>query len=137
MKKFLTLVVLLLTINSAYAIDTYMSPELYRAYGKEQIKAKDAKGNTILITPNFKSYAERNKYVSEKIVAIYNKRSPAYGYRYCLHTPIGKYVGYHRIMQNSLNGYGYDPIPDGGPGSLTPCFPDIKSALHYYYPQWY
>lgn len=140
MKKLLTLIILFGTMCSAYAVDTYMSPELYRAYGKQQIKAKDIKGNTILITPDYHSYAERNEKVSEKIVAIYDKRSPAYGYRYVLYTPLGKYVGHHKIMQPSLNGYGYDPVPDGdinGITSKTPCFRTIEEAKHYYYPQWY
>ena len=129
--------VLLIGILSSYAYDTDMSPELYRSYGKQQQKSKDSKGNTILITPDYKSYAERNQYVSEKIVAIYDKKSPAYGYRYVLYTPIGHYVGHHKIMQPSLNGYGYSPIPDGGEGSETPCFKTIQEAKHYYYPQWY
>lgn len=137
MKKLLTLFILCSTISSAYAVDTYMSPELYRAYGKQQIKTKDAKGNAVLITPDFNSYAERNNKVSEKIVAIYDKRSSAYGYRYVLYTPIGKYVGHHKILQPSLNGYGYDPVPDGGEWSKTPCFKTIQEAKHYYYPQWY
>ena len=65
----------------AFAYDTNMSPEVYRSYGRQQQKAKDVKGNTILLTPNYESYADRNKNVSEKVVAIYDKRSPAYGYR--------------------------------------------------------
>lgn len=141
MKKLFTLFILLvMQLNVVAMADTYMSPELYRAYGKQQQKAKDSKGNTILITPDYVSYNDRNKNVSEKIVAIYDKRSSAYGYRYVLYTPIGKYVGHHKILQPSLNGYGYDPIPDGditGVSSQTPCFKSIKDAKHYYYPQWY
>lgn len=124
-------------IMPANALDNYMSPEVYRAYGKQQQKAKDSKGNTILITPHYESYAERNKHVSEKIIAIYDKRSPAYGYRYVLYTPRGNYVGYRKIMQRSPNGYGYEGIPDGGEGSETPCFKTIQEAKHYYYPNLY
>lgn len=138
MFRFIVLCLIIsLSYSCVFAIDTYMSPELYRAYGKQQQKAKDSKGNTILITPDYESYADRNLHVSEKIVAIYDKRSPAYGYRYVLYTPIGNYVGHHKIMQRSLNGYGYDAIPDGGEGSKTPCFKTIQEAKHYYYPQWY
>lgn len=139
MKRILVLFILiLLSANEVIAETyTYNSVELYRAYGKQQIKAKDDKGNRILLTPNYNSYEERNKVTSEKIVAIYDKRSPAYGYRYVLYTPIGNYVGHHKILQLSPNGYGYSPIPDGGEGSSTPCFESISKAKHYYYPQWY
>ena len=126
--------------NRAEAIDSNMSPELYRSYGKQQIRSKDAKGNDIFVTPDYENYAERNQHVSEKIVAIYDKKSPAYGYRYVLYTPIGNHVGHHKIMQSSPNGYGYEPIPDGdenGIVSKTPCFKTIKEAKHYYYPEWY
>lgn len=133
----ISLIIYLMSFSCTFANDTYMSPEIYRSYGKQQQKAKDSKGNTILVTPHYESYAERNKNVSEKIVAIYDKRSPAYGYRYVLYTPIGKYVGHHKILQPSPNGYGYDPIPDGGEGSTVPCFQTIQEAKHYYYPQWY
>ena len=118
----------------ALAYDTNMSPEVYRSYGRQQQKAKDVKGNTILLTPNYESYADRNKNVSEKVVAIYDKRSPAYGYRYVLYSPIGNFVGHHKLMQPSLNGYGgYDPIPDGGEGSNTPCISSLREAKHFYY----
>ena len=139
MKKLLTLFILCSTIGTANALDlnTYTSPEFYRHYGKQQIKTKDSKGNTIYITPHYNSYEDRNSNASEKIVAIYDKRSPAYGYRYVLYTPIGRYVGHHRILQPSPNGYGYTPIPDGGPDSQTPCFNTIEEAKHFYYPQWY
>lgn len=133
----LTAIISFVFVSGCYAVDTYNSPELYRAYGKQQIKTKDKDGKTVIIDPTYKSYAERNEKVSEKIVAIYDKRSPAYGYRYVLYTPIGKYVGHHKIMQQSPNGYGMSPIPDGGEGSLTPCFKTIQEAKHYYYPQWY
>ncbi len=135
--RILILSLILFSYSCAFALDVYMSPEVVRAYGKQQQKAKNSKGNTILLTPHYESYADRNKNVSEKIVAIYNKRSPAYGYRYVLYTPIGSYVGHHKIMQKSPNGYGYEPIPDGGEGSKTPCFKTLKEAKHYYYPQWY
>lgn len=89
----------------------------------------------------YSSYADRNKNVSEKVVAIYDKRSPAYGYRYILYSPIGKFVGHHKIMQSSPNGYGFDGIPEGTEGcnenSPVPCFPNVNAAKHYYYPQWY
>ena len=85
---------------------------------------------------NFSSYEERNKVLSEKIVAIYDKKSPAYGYRYILYPPIKTYVGHRKIMQNSMNGF-LEPIPEGGEGSSVPCFRTIKEAKHYYYPQWY
>ena len=139
MKKLLTLFILCSTIGTANALDlnTYTSPEFYRHYGKQQIKTKDSKGNTIYITPHYNSYEDRNNNASEKIVAIYDKRSPAYGYRYVLYTPIGRYVGHHRILQPSPNGYGYAPIPDGGSDSKTPCFNTIEEAKHFYYPQWY
>lgn len=132
---------ILLFINSiCYAYDTYMSVETYRAYGKQQIKSVNEKGNTVLVTPHYASYKDRNANVTEKIVAIYDKRSPAYGYKYVLYKPIGKYVGHHRIDQPSPNGYGYTPVPAGDPTGRTdktPCFPDILSAKKYYYPQFY
>ena len=112
-------------------------PTFALADSKQQIRTFDSKGNKVFITPSYGSYSERNENVSEKVVAIYDKRSPAYGYRYVLYTPIGKYVGHHRILQQSPNGYGYSPIPDGGEGSKTPCFKSIQEAKHYYYPQWY
>ena len=112
-------------------------PPLVFADSKQQIKSVDSKGNKVLITPSYESYKDRNDNISEKIVAVYDKRSPAYGYRYVLYTPIGRYVGHHKIMQASPNGYGYAPIPDGGEDSQTPCFKTIKDAKHYYYPQWY
>ena len=126
-----------ITSMSTSAYDTNMSPEVFKSYGKQQIKTTDLKGNTSLITPNYENYADRNKNVSEKVVAIFDKHSPAYGYKYILYTPIGKYVGHRRIMQRSMNGYGYEPIPDGGNGSDTPCFRTIREAKHYYYPEWY
>lgn len=131
------LIIFNINISNAFANDTRISPELYRAYGKQQQISKDAKGNTIIITPHYKTYEERNQNVSEKIVAIYDKRSPAYGYRYVLYSPIGKYVGHRRIEQPSPNGYGYEPIPEGGEGSTVPCFKTIQEAKHFYYPQWY
>lgn len=128
-------------MSSAFAYDTNMSPEIYRSAGKQQQKAKDNKGNTILVTPHYANYADRNQNVSEKVVAIYDKRSPAYGYRYILYSPIGSYVGHHKIMQSSPNGYGFDGIPEGTEGcnenSPVPCFPNVNAAKHYYYPQWY
>ena len=128
-------------VSSAFAYDTNMSPEIYRSYGRQQQKAKDNKGNTIIVTPHYENYADRNKNVSEKVVAIYDKHSPAYGYRYVLYTPIGKYVGHHKIMQRSPNGYGFDGIPEGAEGcnenSPVPCFRSLQEAKHYYYPQWY
>lgn len=131
--RFYIMFVLFFTVLSANAFDLRVSPDLY---GKQQEQTKDSKGNTIQTTPNYGNYAERNKYVSEKIVAIYDKRSPAYGYRYVLYTPIRNYVGHRKLMQNSMNG-GYEPIPDGGEGSSTPCFETIRDAKHYYYPEWY
>ena len=133
--------ILLCLVSSVSAYDTNMSPEIYRSYGRQQQKAKDNKGNTIIVTPHYENYADRNKNVSEKVVAIYDKHSPAYGYRYVLYTPIGKYVGHHKIMQRSLNGYGFDGIPEGVEGcnenSPVPCFRSLREAKHYYYPQWY
>ena len=139
MKQILTLLIIVLTSQSGmcYDINTYTSPEFYRHYNKQQIKTKDIKGNTIYETPHYSSFENRNSEVSEKVVAIYDKRSPAYGYRYVLYTPIGHYVGHHRLQQASPNGYGYAPIPDGGDGSNTPCFQTIQEAKHFYYPQWY
>ena len=120
--------VLLLPVN-AFDFD--------RNYNKQQEKTTDSKGNTIWNTPNYESYEVRNNNISEKIVAIYDKKSPAYGYRYILYTPIGHYVGHHKVMQHSPNGYGYSPIPEGGEGSTVPCFKTIQEAKHYYYPEWY
>lgn len=139
MRNLFTISLIILLCNSAYAFDTNMSPELFRSYGKQQQRAKDSKGNTILVTPHYKNYADRNQNVSEKIVAIYDKHAPdgTYGARYVLYTPIGHYVGYHKIMQSSPNGYGFAPVWDGGVGSETPCFRTIDEARHYYYPQWY
>lgn len=139
MRKNIVTFLLLFSMSSlcVFATDTYMSPELYRSYGKQQQKAKDNKGNTILITPHYKDYQERNNNVTEKVVAIYDKKSPAYGYRYILYKPIGKYVGHHKVMQPSPNGYGYEPTPEGGEGSSVPCFKTIQEAKHFYYPQWY
>ena len=139
LKLFLILFLITILTHPSNAFDNYNSPEIYRSYGKQQLKSKNKKGNTVLITPNYSSYSSRNKSTSEKIVAIYDKRSPAYGYRYVLYTPIGNYVGHSKIMQPSPNGYGYEPIPDGGEeyGSKTPCFKTIKDAKHYYYPEWY
>jgi hypothetical protein len=121
----LGLIILSVSCNCSYAND------------KQQIKAKDIKGNTIYVTPNYSSFVERNEQLSEKVVAIYDKKSPAYGYRYTLYTPIGHYVGHHKEMQKSMNGYSYEPIPEGGEGSTVPCFKTIREAKHYYYPQWY
>ncbi len=139
MYRVLVFCLILIFSNSVFAYDTYMSPELSRQYNKQQQRGKDSKGNTILITPHYKSYEERNENVSEKIVAIYDKKAPegAYGARYVLYTPIGKYVGHHKVMQPSPNGYGYDPVWDGGEFSSVPCFRSIREAKHYYYPQWY
>lgn len=129
--------IILFGMQSVYAYDTTYSPEFVRSYGKQQIKTTDTKGNTKLVTPHYANYSQRNNEVSEKIVAIYDKKSPAYGYRYVLYSPIGNYVGHHKIMQPSLNGYGYDPVPEGGEGSDVPCFKTIQEAKHYYYPEWY
>lgn len=133
--------ILLCLVSSASAYDINMSPEIYRSYGRQQQKAKDNKGNTVIVTPHYENYADRNKNVSEKVVAIYDKKSPAYGYRYILYSPIGKYVGHHKIMQRSPNGYGFDGIPEGVEGcnenSPVPCFRSLQEAKHYYYPQWY
>lgn len=143
MKHFLTLLLtLLITCGNvmAYDMNTYTAPEFWRHYGKQQIKTQDYKGNTVYITPDYVSYEDRNNHTSEKIVAIYDKHSPAYGYRYVIYTPIGKYIGHHKIMQKSPNGYGYDGIPDGditGVSSKTPCFKSIEDAKRYYYPQYF
>lgn len=139
MSKFLLKLFLIFSFctNLVFAYDTSISPEIVRSYGKQQQKTKDRKGNTILLTPHYDNYADRNKNTSEKIVAIYDKHSPACGYKYVLYSPVGKYVGHHKIMQASPNGYGYSPVPDGGEDSKTPCFSTIKDAKHYYYPQWY
>ncbi len=85
----------------------------------------------------YKNIAERNMHEREKIVAIYDKHSPAYGYRYVIYAPIKNYVGHRKMTQPSGNGYSYEPIPDGGEGSSTPCFKSIEEAKHYYYPQLY
>ena len=133
--------ILLCLVSSVSAYDTNMSPEIYRSYGRQQQKAKDNKGNTIIVTPHYENYADRNKNVSEKVVAIYDKHSPAYGYRYVLYTPIGKYVGHHKIMQRSPNGYGFDGSPEGVEGcnenSPIPCFRSLREAKHFYYPDLY
>ncbi len=137
MLKVIIASLIMFSYGYVYAYETNISNETDRSFWKQQQKAKDSKGNTILVTPNYKSYTDRNQNVSEKIVAIYDKRSPAYGYRYVIYTPIGAYVGHRKIMQRSSNGYGYEPIPDGGEGSQTPCFKTIQEAKHFYYPQWY
>ena len=137
MLKVIIASLIMFSYGYVYAYETNISNETDRSFWKQQQKAKDSKGNTILVTPNYKSYTDRNQNVSEKIVAIYDKRSPAYGYRYVIYTPIGAYVGHRKIMQRSSNGYGYEPIPDGGEGSQTPCFKTIEEAKHFYYPQWY
>ena len=130
--KNLTISILLLILSC---------PTFALADSKQQIRTFDSKGNKVFITPSYGSYSERNENVSEKVVAIYDKRSPAYGYRYVLYTPIGKYVGHHKIMQRSPNGYGFDGIPEGAEGcnenSPIPCFRSLREAKHYYYPQWY
>ena len=134
LKKYIFTMILIGITTNAFAFETYMGPETYRAYGKQQIKTKDSKGNTQIITPHFKDYSKRNDTLSEKHVCIYAQKSPAYGYRYVLYTPIKRYVGHHRIMQKSLNGYGYDPIPCD---ETMPCFKNINEAKHYYYPELY
>ena len=143
MKKLLTLFILFSTIGTANAVDlnTYTSPEFYRHYGKQQIKTKDSKGNTIYITPHYNSYEDRNNNASEKIVAIYDKNAPegAYGYRYIIYKPIGNFIGYRRILQPSPNGYGFTPQWDGDPTgvtSKTPCFRTIGEAIKFYYPNY-
>ena len=139
--KYLLSIVLLLYAIPVYSFDTYYSPELYHSYNKQQVRVKNSKGNWIVKTPQYESYEERNNNVSEKIVAIYDKNAPegAYGYRYVLYRPIGKYVGHHKVMQPSPNGYGFVGTPDGditGITSKTPCFPDIKTAIKFYYPNY-
>ena len=84
----------------------------------------------------YDSYTERNEYVSEKIVAIYDKRSPAFGYKYVLYSPIKGYVGHHKVMQSNGNG-GFEPVPEGGEGSKVPCFNSLREAKHFYYPELY
>ena len=87
MRKLFIISLIILSYNSAYAYDTNMSPEMYRHYGKQQIKTKDSKGNTIFKTPHYESYSDRNEKVSEKIVAIYDKHAPegTYGASKCLY----------------------------------------------------
>ena len=135
-KVFLTLcLTLALTCSTVLAVDH----DWYKRYGKEQIKTYDSRGNVVYTTPNYHSYAERNEQVSEKVVAIYSRYAPegTCGVRYILYTPIGHYVGYHRVTQHSPSGFGTSPIYDGGEYSGTPCFNSIQEARHYYYPQWY
>ena len=143
MKKLLTLfvVMVLYTCQYGYAYDTYYTPEIFRSYGKQQIRVKNSKGNWTVLTPQYESYAERNNNVSEKIVAIYDKNAPegAYGARYVIYKPIGNFIGYRKILQPSPNGYGFVGLPDGdltGVTSKTPCFPDIKTAIKFYYPNY-
>ena len=141
MKVILTLLLICVSINSCHAYDTYNSVELFRSYGKQQIRVKNSKGNWIVKTPQYESYAERNNNVSEKIVAIYDKNAPegAYGARYVIYKPIGNYIGYRRILQPSPNGYGFTPVYDGDPTGITsktPCFPDIRTAIKFYYPNY-
>ena len=136
MNKHIVLLLNIIILNSV-AILPVNAFDFDRSVNRQQVKSTDSKGNTIYITPNYSSYEERNYNVSEKVVAIYDKKSPAYGYRYILYTPIRHYVGHHRVMQPSPNGYGYSPIPEGGEGSSVPCFQTIREAKHYYYPQWY
>lgn len=124
-----------------YALDTYNTPELFRSYGKQQIRVKNSKGNWTVQTVHYQSYEDRNNNVSEKIVAIYDKHAPegVYGVRYIIYKPIGNFIGYRKILQPSPNGYGYRPIWDGDPNgvtSKTPCFPDILTAIRHYYPNY-
>ena len=49
----LGLIILSVSCNCSYAND------------KQQIKAKDIKGNTIYVTPNYSSFVERNEQLSE------------------------------------------------------------------------
>lgn len=143
MKKLLTLLVVMVTYTCqyGYAYDTYNTPEIFRSYGKQQIRVKNSKGNWTVKTPQYKSYAERNNNVSEKIVAIYDKNAPegAYGYRYIIYKPIGNFIGYRKILQPSPNGYGFTPQWDGDPTgvtSKTPCFRTIGEAIKFYYPNY-
>lgn len=143
MKKLLTLLVVMVTYTCqyGYAYDTYNTVELFRSYGKQQIRVKNSKGNWIVKTPQYESYAERNNNVSEKIVAIYDKNAPegAYGARYVIYTRMGNHIGYRKILQPSPNGYGYRPIWDGDPTgvtSKTPCFRTIGEAIRAYYPNY-
>ena len=143
MKKLLTLLIVMVTYTCqyGYAYDTYNTVELFRSYGKQQVRVKNSKGNWTVKAVQYKSYAERNNNVSEKIVAIYDKNAPegAYGYRYVLYRPIGKYVGHHKVMQPSPNGYGFTPQWDGDPTgvtSKTPCFRTIGEAIRAYYPNY-
>lgn len=139
----MTVIVIMLVCacQCSYALDTYNTPELFRSYGKQQIRVKNSKGNRIVVTPHYQSYDMRNNNVSEKIVAIYDKHAPegVYGYRYIIYKPIGNFIGYRKILQPSPNGYGFVGQPDGdltGVTSKTPCFPDIKTAIRYYYPNY-
>lgn len=142
MKKALTILFLLfVTTGQALAYDTYNSVETFRHYGKQQIKVKTSKGNTVYTNPNYNGYDKRNAVTSEKIVVIYDKHAPegAYGYRYIIYKPIGNYIGYRKILQPSPNGYGFVGQPDGdltGVTSKTPCFPDITTAIRHYYPNY-
>ena len=124
---------------NVFAYTTTNAPEIYNAYNKQQIITKDSKGHLTTITPHFKSNVDRNMVMSEKEVCIESKNAyaPYYGFYYTLYTPIGNYVGHHRRVQHAFSGYGYDPIPCGCEGDLTPKFKTIKEAKHYYYPQWY
>ncbi len=137
MKKLLLFIIII--SNILIINDVILLPANAFEYNKQQIKTTDSKGNTIFVTPDYHSYIDRNDNVAEKVVVIYDKKAPegTYGARYTLYKPIGKYVGYHRQQQPSPNGYGYEPVWDGGPGSQTPCFRTIDEARHYYYPQWY
>ena len=139
--KYLLSIVLLLYAIPVYSFDTYYSLELYHSYNKQQVRVKNSKGNWIVKTPQYESYEERNNNVSEKIVAIYDKNAPegAYGARYVIYKPIGNYIGYRRILQPSPNGYGFTPVYDGDPAGITsktPCFPDIRTAIKFYYPNY-
>ena len=143
MKKLLTLLIVMVTYTCqySYAYDTYNTVELFRSYGKQQVRVKNSKGNWTTKTVQYKSYAERNNNVSEKIVAIYDKNAPegAYGYRYIIYKPIGNFIGYRKILQPNPNGYGFRPIPDGdinGITSKTPCFRTIGEAIRAYYPNY-
>ena len=137
MKKLLLFIIII--SNILIISDVILLPANAFEYNKQQIKTTDSKGNTIFVTPDYHSYKDHNDNVAEKVVVIYDKKAPegAYGARYKLYKPIGKYVGYHRQQQPSPNGYGYEPVWDGGPGSQTPSFRTIDEARHYYYPQWY
>ena len=57
MKKLLTLLIVMVTYTCqyGYAYDTYNTVELFRSYGKQQVRVKNSKGNWTVKTVHMKA----------------------------------------------------------------------------------